>query len=82
MNPFLNSKIPTMDVDEVSLDDISFAEMKSNFSKLTQDAPSLIHESRHAVKVAENDFTDFSSRMKANKIEMFEIERPVNKIKI
>lgn len=82
MNRFLSNNIPSMEVDEISLDDISLDQIKSNFSKLTQDAPSLIHESRLAVKVAENDFTNFSERLRSTPVEMFEIERPNNKFKI
>lgn len=82
MNKFLSNNIPSMEVEELSLDDISLDQIKNNFSKLTKDSPNLIHESRLAVKVSESDFTNFSERLRSNKIEMFEIEKPNNKFKI
>lgn len=63
MNPFLKQD-NLMEVEEISLDDISMDTFKSNFEKLTAATPNLINEARLSVKASLNDFTNFSDRMK------------------
>lgn len=63
MNPFLKQD-NLMEVEEISLDDISMDTFKSNFEHLKSAAPSLINEARLSVKASLNDFTNYSDRMK------------------
>jgi hypothetical protein len=63
MNPFLKQD-NLMEVEEISLDDISMDTFKSNFQHLKAAAPDLINEARLSVKASLNEFTNFSDRMK------------------
>lgn len=79
MNRFLNNNIPTMDVEEISLDEISNSEIKFNMQALNKASSQLINESRFVARFAEQEFTGFKENLKNLKIEEISFEKNLKK---
>ncbi len=62
MNPFLKND-NLMEVEEISLDDISLDAFRNNFKQLKEATPDLINEARLSVKASVSEFTNFKDRM-------------------